>query len=121
MNPSTSKNLSSGEPVCGNVISRLRYNRRIKRAAWAASESSSSISSSHDSISTKEFPEIIPQKSVDLELGVLGVTGCASESIRLSDDDDHSKHLLAAKKWRKNCHKTLSECEQVDRRDSQME
>lgn len=110
MNPSTSTNLSSGEPVCGNVISRIRFNRKNKRSAWVASDSSS-ISSGSDSISTKDFPEIIPQKTFDLELGVLGMVGCDSASNRLSEDDDHAKLLLAARKWRRNCQKTLSDCE----------
>lgn len=109
MKPSTSTNLSSGEPVCGNVISRIRFNRKNTKAAWVASDSSTSISSGSESISTKDFPEIIPQKSFDLELGVLGLVGCDTDSNRISADDDHAKLLLAARKWRKNCHKTLYE------------
>lgn len=111
MKPSTSTNLSSGEPVCGNVISRLRFNRRNKRAAWVACDSSSTSSGS-ESISAKDFPEIIPQMSFDLELGVLGMAGCDRDANRLTEDDDHTKLLLAAKKWRKKCQKTLSDCEQ---------
>lgn len=108
MKPSTSTNLSSGEPVCGNVISRIRFNRKNIRSAWVASDSSPSISSGGDSsISSKDFPEIIPQMSFDLELGVLGVAGCNSDLNRISADDDHAKLLLAARKWRRNCHKTM--------------
>lgn len=42
-----------------------------------------------------------------MELGVLGMNGCDSDSNRLTEEDDHAKLLLAAKTWRKN--KTLSE------------
>lgn len=109
INPSTSTNLSSGEPVCGNVISRIRFNRKHKRSAWVASDTSSSMSSGSDSISARDFPEIIPQQSFDLELGVLGMVGCDTDSNRLSEDDDHATLLLAAKTWRRN--KTLDDDE----------
>lgn len=111
MRPSTSANLSTGEPVCGNVISRIRFNRKHKQGAWVTCDTSSSISSgsTSDSISVKDFPEIIPQQSFDLELGVLGMVGCDSDAHRLTDDDDHAKLLLAARTWRKN--KTLSDSE----------
>lgn len=111
INPSTSTNLSSGEPVCGNVISRIRFNRKQK-SAWCTSDTSSSISSGSESISTKDFPEIIPQESFDLELGVLGMVGCDSDSNKITEDDDHAKLLLAAKMWRKN--KNLSDSKRDD-------
>ncbi|KAJ6647415.1 hypothetical protein Bhyg_02637 [Pseudolycoriella hygida] len=106
VNSSTNTSLSSGEPVCGNVISRIRLNRKNKKSAWVASDTSSSISSS-DSISTKDFPEVIPQQSFDLELGVLGMVAYHTASNHLTEDDDHAKLLLAAKSWRMN--RNLSE------------
>ncbi|XP_037047719.1 leucine-rich repeat-containing protein 9 [Bradysia coprophila] len=102
INPSTSRNLSSGEPVCGNVISRIRFNRKHKRPAWIASDTSSSVSSGSDSISSREFPEVLPQQSFDLELGVLGMVGSESDPNRLSENDDHAKLLRVAKTWRRN-------------------
>lgn len=60
------------------------------------------MSSGSDSLSMKDFPEVLPQQSFDLELGVLGMVGCESDSKRVTEDDDHAKLLLAAKNWRRN-------------------
>ncbi|XP_050094608.1 uncharacterized protein LOC126577197 [Anopheles aquasalis] len=63
--------LTSGEPVVGSIVTKARRRRR-QRTAWGESTSCSSVSSSDSSFS-KEFPERLPQKAVDLELGVIGM------------------------------------------------
>ncbi|XP_035789053.1 uncharacterized protein LOC118465193 [Anopheles albimanus] len=63
--------LTSGEPVVGSIVTKARRRRR-QRTAWGESTSCSSVSSSDSSFS-REFPERLPQKAVDLELGVIGM------------------------------------------------
>ncbi|XP_053689018.1 uncharacterized protein LOC128738151 [Sabethes cyaneus] len=77
--------LTSGEPLCGNVVTKARRVRR-QRTAWGESTSCSSMSST-DSSYSKDFPERLPQKPIDLELGVIGVP---NQSDRHADDDSQS-------------------------------
>uniref|UniRef100_A0A182M0Q7 U2A'/phosphoprotein 32 family A C-terminal domain-containing protein n=1 Tax=Anopheles culicifacies TaxID=139723 RepID=A0A182M0Q7_9DIPT len=115
--------LTSGEPVVGSVITKARRRRR-QRTAWGESTSCSSVSSSDSSFS-KDFPERLPQKAVDLELGVIGVAG-QGESSRSTQhrplvsttgtDDDPQNLLRAARLWRQRSlqtRETIREQEQL--------
>uniref|UniRef100_A0A182W228 U2A'/phosphoprotein 32 family A C-terminal domain-containing protein n=1 Tax=Anopheles minimus TaxID=112268 RepID=A0A182W228_9DIPT len=115
--------LTSGEPVVGSVITKARRRRR-QRTAWGESTSCSSVSSSDSSFS-KDFPERLPQKAVDLELGVIGVAG-QGESSRSTQhrplesatgtDDDPQNLLRAARLWRQRSlqtRETIREQEQM--------
>ncbi|XP_053659137.1 uncharacterized protein LOC128708201 [Anopheles marshallii] len=115
--------LTSGEPVVGSVITKARRRRR-QRTAWGESTSCSSVSSSDSSFS-KDFPERLPQKAVDLELGVIGVAG-QGESSRSTHhrqpesatgtDDDPQNLLRAARLWRQRSlqtRETIREQEQM--------
>lgn len=115
------QSLTSGQPLCGSIISTVRK-RRSRRTAWGGgtptqsssiSSSSSSQSSSMSEISptlhqTKDFPKQLPQKSVDLELGVIGGGDCGAVggSSGVSCDDEKNNLLEAAKKWRQTSQKT---------------
>ncbi|XP_050081190.1 uncharacterized protein LOC126568716 [Anopheles maculipalpis] len=118
--------LTSGEPVVGSVITKARRRRR-QRTAWGESTSCSSVSSSDSSFS-KDFPERLPQKAVDLELGVIGVAGQGESSRHASaaqqrppdsttGTDDDPQHLLrAARLWRQRSlqtRETIREQEQM--------
>ncbi|XP_055598144.1 uncharacterized protein LOC129747813 [Uranotaenia lowii] len=88
--------LTSGEPLCGSIVTKARRTRR-QRTAWGESTSCSSMSSS-DSSYSKDFPDRLPQKNVDLELGVIGLQG---EPDGASTADEDSQSLLrAARLWR---------------------
>ncbi|XP_052888195.1 uncharacterized protein LOC128296752 [Anopheles moucheti] len=115
--------LTSGEPVVGSVITKARRRRR-QRTAWGESTSCSSVSSSDSSFS-KDFPDRLPQKAVDLELGVIGVAG-QGESSRSAHhrqpesatgtDDDPQNLLRAARLWRQRSlqtRETIREQEQM--------
>uniref|UniRef100_A0A1B0CYT0 U2A'/phosphoprotein 32 family A C-terminal domain-containing protein n=2 Tax=Phlebotomus papatasi TaxID=29031 RepID=A0A1B0CYT0_PHLPP len=71
-NRSANSGIVSGAPVCGNIISMIR--RQRKKAAWGDSEGSTDSSSSRESpqLLAKSFPMQLPQSSVDLELGISG-------------------------------------------------
>uniref|UniRef100_A0A182S8W3 U2A'/phosphoprotein 32 family A C-terminal domain-containing protein n=1 Tax=Anopheles maculatus TaxID=74869 RepID=A0A182S8W3_9DIPT len=118
--------LTSGEPVVGSVITKARRRRR-QRTAWGESTSCSSVSSSDSSFS-KDFPERLPQKAVDLELGVIGVAGQGEPSRHASatqhrppesttgTDDDPQSLLRAARLWRQRSlqtRETIREQEQM--------
>uniref|UniRef100_A0A182QKL9 U2A'/phosphoprotein 32 family A C-terminal domain-containing protein n=1 Tax=Anopheles farauti TaxID=69004 RepID=A0A182QKL9_9DIPT len=130
--------LTSGEPVVGSVVTKARRRRR-QRTAWGESTSCSSVSSS-DSSFTKDFPDRLPQKAVDLELGVIGVASAATQgqSSRApaqrsqhnehatanaataaaddDDDDDPQSLLRAARLWRQRSlqtRETIREQEQL--------
>uniref|UniRef100_A0A182N2Y9 U2A'/phosphoprotein 32 family A C-terminal domain-containing protein n=1 Tax=Anopheles dirus TaxID=7168 RepID=A0A182N2Y9_9DIPT len=121
--------LTSGEPVVGSVVTKARRRRR-QRTAWGESTSCSSVSSSDSSFS-KDFPDRLPQKAVDLELGVIGVArgqgqtsrGAAQRSqhtehatVGDDDDDDAQSLLRAARLWRQRSlqtRETIREQEQL--------
>ncbi|XP_035893440.1 uncharacterized protein LOC118503839 [Anopheles stephensi] len=116
--------LTSGEPVVGSVITKARRRRR-QRTAWGESTSCSSVSSSDSSFS-KDFPDRLPQKAVDLELGVIGVPGQGEASSRATQrrppepttgtDDDPQNLLRAARLWRQRSlqtRETIREQEQM--------
>lgn len=110
LNINTASELTSGQPVCGSIISR----RRKQRIAWAATDSQQSISSScsSDSIRNespliigeqKTFPNLLPQKSIELELGVIGVPEEGTEN---STPSTASNLLEAARNWRNQSQRT---------------
>ncbi|XP_049296789.1 uncharacterized protein LOC125770829 [Anopheles funestus] len=115
--------LTSGEPVVGSVITKARRRRR-QRTAWGESTSCSSVSSSDSSFS-KDFPDRLPQKAVDLELGVIGVAGQGEPSrsthrrqpeSATGTDDDPQNLLRAARLWRQRSlqtRETIREQEQM--------
>ncbi|XP_052869709.1 uncharacterized protein LOC128275290 [Anopheles cruzii] len=104
--------LTSGEPVVGSIVTKARRRRR-QRTAWGESTSCSSVSSSDSSFS-KDFPDRLPQKVVDLELGVVGMAvrgrhvpaasrdGGFSEQVSAGEqpEDDPQSLLRAARLWR---------------------
>ena len=90
--------LTSGVPLCGNIITKARLNRR-QRTAWG--ESTSDSMSSSDSSYSKDFPDRLPQKSVDLELGVIGMNANS-----IDDADDSQSLLNAARSWRQRSAQT---------------
>lgn len=100
--PSSSSALTSGEPLCGNIVTKLR--RRRRNVAWADSQDTSSSDSLQSTTSSKNFPSQLPQKSVELELGVIGV---AEENNGNSGDLFGPEKLLQmAMKWREESRKT---------------
>ncbi|XP_058116783.1 uncharacterized protein LOC131288515 [Anopheles ziemanni] len=101
--------LTSGEPLVGSIVTKARRRRRQK-TAWGESTSCSSVSSSDSSFS-KDFPDRLPQKAVDLELGVIGVAGGGQGQSQSrgappqnpsgpGTDDDPQSLLRAARLWR---------------------
>uniref|UniRef100_A0A182NZY2 U2A'/phosphoprotein 32 family A C-terminal domain-containing protein n=1 Tax=Anopheles epiroticus TaxID=199890 RepID=A0A182NZY2_9DIPT len=114
--------LTSGEPVVGSVITKARRRRR-QRTAWGESTSCSSVSSSDSSFS-KDFPDRLPQKLVDLELGVIGQGETSrgqphranTVSAPDTDDNDPQSLLRAARLWRQRSlqtRETIREQEQM--------
>uniref|UniRef100_A0A182JQY5 U2A'/phosphoprotein 32 family A C-terminal domain-containing protein n=1 Tax=Anopheles christyi TaxID=43041 RepID=A0A182JQY5_9DIPT len=119
--------LTSGEPVVGSVITKARRRRR-QRTAWGESTSCSSVSSS-DSSFAKDFPDRLPQKAVDLELGVIGQgessrgrnhhqqhRSAVSATTGTPDDNDPQSLLRAARLWRQRSvqtRETIREQEQM--------
>ncbi|XP_320563.5 uncharacterized protein LOC1280701 [Anopheles gambiae] len=122
--------LTSGEPVVGSVITKARRRRR-QRTAWGESTSCSSVSSSESSSSfAKDFPDRLPQKAVDLELGVIGQGETsrgqqqqqqqqhrtAVSATEPDDDNDPQSLLRAARLWRQRSlqtRETIREQEQM--------
>uniref|UniRef100_A0AAG5DPN9 U2A'/phosphoprotein 32 family A C-terminal domain-containing protein n=1 Tax=Anopheles atroparvus TaxID=41427 RepID=A0AAG5DPN9_ANOAO len=114
--------LTSGEPVVGSIVTKARRRRRQK-TAWGESTSCSSVSSSDSSFS-KDFPDRLPQKAVDLELGVIGVVRGQGQSqsrgvpaqTQPGTDDDPQSLLRAARLWRQRSlqtRETIREQEQL--------
>lgn len=101
--PNTSSALTSGEPLCGNIVTKMK--RRRRNIAWADSQESSTSSDSLHSLasSSKLFPNQLPQKSIELELGVIGITQEANTS---SESISSDKLLQMAIKWREESKKT---------------
>ena len=118
--------LTSGEPVVGSVITKARRRRR-QRTAWGESTSCSSVSSSESTSSfAKDFPDRLPQKAVDLELGVIGQGETsrgqqqqhrtAVSATEPDDDNDPQSLLRAARLWRQRSlqtRETIREQEQM--------
>ncbi|XP_058831477.1 uncharacterized protein LOC131690037 [Topomyia yanbarensis] len=103
--------LTSGEPLCGSVVVKARRTRR-QRTAWGESTSCSSMSSS-DSSYSREFPDRLPQKNVDLELGVIGMQ---DKDEKATDDrgDDSQSLLQAARLWRQRSLQTRESIREQD-------
>ncbi|XP_053670229.1 uncharacterized protein LOC128720580 [Anopheles nili] len=117
--------LTSGEPVVGSVVTKARRRRR-QRTAWGESTSCSSVSSSDSSFS-KDFPDRLPQKAVDLELGVIGVGQGQGQSSRgihqqrpaepaTGTDDDPQNLLRAARLWRQRSLQTRETIREQEQR-----
>lgn len=98
-----------GEPVFGNIVRKVRRER--KKCAWTTdTENQSSSSDSSRAGSARQFPNTLPQHSVELELGVVGVASSSfneNEDEAIADTDGNeneaiTKLLTAARKWRMN-------------------
>ncbi|XP_055535707.1 uncharacterized protein LOC129724655 [Wyeomyia smithii] len=103
--------LTSGEPLCGNVVTKARRVKR-QRTAWGESTSCSSMSSS-DSSYSKDFPDRLPQKPVDLELGVIGVQDQGERMANQAEDDSQSL-LRESRLWRQRSLQTRESNRQYD-------
>jgi hypothetical protein len=97
--------LTSGEPLCGNIITKAR--RQRQKTAWG--ESTSDSMSSTDSSFSRDFPERIAQSSVDLELGVIGVTDSGEHG-----EEDSQSLLQAARMWRQRSAQTREQIRESD-------
>lgn len=116
-------NLTAGAPICGNIILAARRRdtknqqpiiKQRKRIAWATSVDSSSngqlrsaSTSSMSSSSDANLVEMIPQESVELELGVVGMQSSSTNAnlnidsnIDIFNSSNASRLLEAARKWR---------------------
>lgn len=105
----SSSELTSGQPYCGNVISR-RHRRLL---AWAdANDDANNSPSNSSSVSTKSFPNQLPQQLVSLELGVVGVQSFSGNSENWTTES----LLEIARKWRytsKTTRDTLNHYEEL--------
>nr|XP_019556972.2 uncharacterized protein LOC109426000 [Aedes albopictus] len=112
--------LTSGEPICGTIVTKARRTRR-QRTAWGESTSCSSMSSS-DSSYSKDFPDRLPQKHVDLELGVIGMQNHSSGSAAdaATGGDDSQSLLRAARMWRQRSLQTREAILEQDQLTRQM-
>lgn len=98
--------LTSGAPIYGNIIAKVRRERR--QTAWTSSRSSSSSVNSVDCVgrtASKNFPLVLPQETVALELGIITTTPPNAEKSNVSDlgvydSNEVDKLLSAARKWR---------------------
>ncbi|KAL1401315.1 hypothetical protein pipiens_006711 [Culex pipiens pipiens] len=104
--------LTSGEPLCGTIVTKARRTRR-QRTAWGESTSCSSMSSS-DSSYSKDFPDRLPQKSVDLELGVIGGSAPPPNDPTGGGDEDSQSLLRAARLWRQRSLQTRESIREQD-------
>ncbi|XP_055627908.1 uncharacterized protein LOC129769575 [Toxorhynchites rutilus septentrionalis] len=105
--------LTSGEPLCGTIVTKARRALR-QRTAWGESTSCSSMSSS-DSSYSKDFPDRLPQKAVDLELGVIGMQDHAGKSASVTGNDAQNL-LRAARLWRQRSLQTRESIREHDQR-----
>lgn len=110
--------LSTGAPICGSVIAKVRRDKQQR--AWASSRSSSSSTNSTEilSINQTNFPIVLPQKTIELELGVLplvATTDKIESKTGTYDSKEISKLLAAAKKWRmrSQANRTLTQNDEV--------
>lgn len=101
-----------GEPIFGNIVRKVR--RQRKKFAWTTdAEAQSSSSDSSRASSARRFPNTLPQRLVELELGVVGVAsssfneniGGAILDIDINGNEEVTKLLVAARKWRMNVRK----------------
>ncbi|XP_058053424.1 uncharacterized protein LOC131205368 [Anopheles bellator] len=111
--------LTSGEPVVGSIVTKARRRRR-QRTAWGESTSCSSVSSSDSSFS-KDFPDRLPQKMVDLELGVVGMAVRGRHAPAVSregeqPEDDPQNLLRAARLWRQRSLQTREAIREQEQR-----
>lgn len=96
--------LTVGAPICGNIVGKVRRERRQK--AWTNSRSSSSSMNSGEGSSAppKSFPLVLPQETIELELGVIATTSTAGKPSTADkgvyDSAEVDKMLSAAMKWR---------------------
>lgn len=102
--------LTTGEPIYGNIITKARKARR-QRTAWGDSTSCSSMSSSDSSNNIREFPDRLPQQHVDLELGVIGIQNDTDEDKSINEN----QFLLeAARGWRQRSQQNREEIRNAD-------
>lgn len=95
--------LSTGAPICGSIIAKVR--RAKQQGTWTSSRSSSSSISSGDIIlnSQPNFPIVLPQETIELELGILPPitsTKKVESKTETYDSKEIGKLLATAKKWR---------------------
>lgn len=70
--------------------------------------------SSSDSSYSKDFPDRLPQKSIDLELGVIGMQN-QSAGAENDPSDDPQNLLRAARLWRQRSLQTREAIREQDR------
>lgn len=76
--------------------------------------------SSSDSSYSKDFPDRLPQKHVDLELGVIGMQNQPSVAAADVTGDDSQSLLRAARMWRQRSLQTREAIREQDQLTRQM-
>lgn len=125
--------LCHGDAIVGNIIDKVRRERRRHLSKMNASESRPSTSSSRtissgnsaNTSSGHQFPNVLPQCIVELELGIVEIQNPPSPSVleirSVSANDTNSSELLlhrgdeatakllaAARKWRETSQRSRS-------------